>query len=573
MSMARRARGGVLRPARASLDWDYAIFTMIAAVAAIMVSYPAVLVLLRSISTEDIGSPLTFEWLRALVDSSRSREALVNTAIYTAGSSALAMALGVGLAFLSTRTDVPGGRLLGLLAILPILVPPFILVVGWVALADPNAGLINIAASWLMGERTVLVDINTMSGLIWMTGLFLAPYVYLLVAAGFRNCDPSMEEAARVSGASRLRLLRTVILPLQRPALLAALLLVVVMSAGDFIIPSTVGLKARIYMLPSLIWQNSSTFPARPGLAAAQSMLLVVIGLICIFFQRRALQRGGRYTLLGGKGVGITAFPLGRMRYPLATLALLFALCSSLLPVLSVSMMAFMRFWAPYAMTLENLTLRNFRYVLFEYPKVWPSAQNSLLLAVLGATLCVLLAVILAWYFIRMRGRFAGLIEYAMVIPLGIPGIALGVGILSLWILVPGGIYGTLWILLLAYVTAHIPVAIQFVGSALHRIHNDLEDASRICGRSLLGTLRRINLPLMRPALIGCWLLTYVVILREISLVILLYNPSTIVLSVGLMDIWGSGFYPELAVYSLLLLVLGLVPVLLFGRFARFTAD
>lgn len=561
------------RPPRAPLGLDHAAFSVIAVAAAIMVSYPAVLVLLRSISTEDIGSPLTFDWIRALVDARRSREALVNTAIYTAGSSALAMALGVGLSFLSTRTDMPGARLLGLLAILPILVPPFIMVVGWVALADPNAGLINIAASLLFGGRTVLVDINTMSGLIWMTGLFLSPYVYLLVAAGFRNCDPAMEEAARVAGASRLRLLRTVILPLQRPALLAALLLVVVMSAGDFVIPSTVGLKARIYMLPSLIWQNSSTFPPQPGLAAAQSMLLVVIGLVCIFFQRRALQRGGRYTLLGGKGAGLTTFPLGRLRHALAGLAFVFALCSSLLPILSVSAMAFMRFWAPYAMTPENLTLRNFRYVLFEYPQVWPSAQNSLFLAVLGATLCVLLAIVLGWYIVRMRGRFAGLVEYAMVVPLGVPGIALCVGILSLWILVPGGIYGTLWILLLAYITAHIPVALQFVGSSLHRVHTDLEDASRLCGRTLLGTLRRINLPLMRPALIGSWLLIYVVILREVSLVILLYNPSTIVLPVGLMDIWGSGFYPELAVYSLLLLVLGLVPVLLFGRFARFTAD
>lgn len=573
MNLPARAGARLLRPARAMPGLDHAVLATIAVVAAIMVSYPVLLVFLRSISTDDIGSPLTFEWVRALVDSRRSREALVNTAIYATGSSALAMALGVGLSFISTRTDIPGARLLGGLAILPILVPPFILVVGWVALADPNAGLINIAASLLFGGRTVLVNINTMAGLIWMTGLFLTPYVYLLVAAGFRNGDPAMEEAARVSGASRLRMLRTIILPLQRPALLAALLLVVIMSAGDFVIPSTVGLKARIYMLPSLIWQNSSSYPPRPGLAAAQSMLLVVIGLLCILFQRRALQRGGRYTLLGGKGAGVTTFPLGRLRIPLAALAFLFALCSSLLPVLSVSMMAFMRFWAPYAMTPENLTLRNFRYVLFEYPKVWPSAQNSLVLAVLGATICVALAIALAWYIVRMRGRYAGLVEYAMAIPLGVPGIALGLGILSLWILVPGGIYGTLWILLLAHVTAHIPVALQFVTSALHRIHNDLEDASRVSGRTLLGTIRRINLPLMRPALIGCWLLIYVVILREISLVILLYNPSTIVLSVGLMDIWGSGFYPELAVYSLLLLVLGLVPVLLFGRFAKFSAD
>ena len=155
----------------------------------------------------------------------------------------------------------------------------------------------------------------------------------------------------------------------------------------------------------------------------------------------------------------------------------------------------------------------------------------------------------------------------------GVPGIALGLGILSLWILIPGGLYGTLWILLLAYVTAHIPIAMQFVSSALHRIHTDLEDASRISGQNMLGTISRIDLPLMRPALIGSWLLMYVVILREISLVILLYNPSTVVLSVGLMDVWGSGFYPELAVYSLLLMVLGLVPVALLSRFAKFTAD
>lgn len=536
-----------------------------------MVSYPVLVVALRSISKEEIGSALTLEWISALVDSARSREALVNTLVYTAGSTVLAMGLGVLLAFLSTRTDMPGGRAIGVLALLPMLVPPFILVVGWVAIADPAAGFINILASALSGSRTTWVSINTMAGLIWMTGLFLTPYVYLMVAAGFRNSDSAMEEAARVSGAGRWRLLTTIILPLQRPALLAALLLVIIMAAGDFIIPATVGLKAKIYLLPSLIWQNHASFPHRPGLAAAQSLLLVVVGLLCIYFQRRALSRGGRYTTVGGKGSRPMRFPLGRLRYPLGVLALLFALSSSVIPLAAVGCMAFMRYWSPYALKPENLTLRNFNYMLFEYPQVWPSAQHSLLLGVAGASACVALAIALAWYVIRVRGRMAGIVDYAMVLPLGIPGIALGVGILSLWILVPGGIYGTLWILLLAYVTAHIPVAMQFVGSALHRIHTDLEDASRIAGQAWAGTLRRIDIPLMAPALIGSWLLMYVVILREISLVILLYNPSTIVLSVGLLDVWQNGFYPELAVYSLLLLVLGIIPVALLWKFARFT--
>jgi iron(III) transport system permease protein len=554
-----------------TIAWDRLVLSAIAALAVAMVSYPVVFVVLRSISKEDIGSSVTAEWLLAVFNSPRSHEALVNTVIYAGGSSLLAMVLGVGLAFLATRTDVPGGRYLGVLALLPLLVPPFILVVGWVALADPNAGYINIVASTLAGAKTVLVNVNTMTGIIWVTGLFLTPYVYLLVAAGFSSSDAAVEEAARVSGAGRLRLLRTVILPLQRPALLAALLLVVVMSAGDFIIPSTIGLKSRIYLLSSLIWQNSSSLPPRPGLAAAQSLLLVIVGLACIFLQRRALSRGARFTILGGKGAGVTIFPLGTLRHPLAVVALLFALGSSVFPLLAVGSMAFVKYWAPHAFTPANLTLGNFKYVLFDYPQVWPSVQHSLLLALIGASACVALAVALAWYVIRVRGRFATLVEYAMVLPLGVPGIALGLGILSLWILVPGGIYGTLWILLLAFVTAHIPVAMQFVASALHRIHTDLEDASRMAGQGWLGTVRRIDLPLMRPALIGSWLLMYVVILREISLVILLYNPSTVVLSVGLMDVWSSGFYPELAVYSLLLMVLGLVPVALLWKFARFT--
>jgi iron(III) transport system permease protein len=563
----------VPRAARRTVAWDRLVLTGVALAAMLMVGYPVLVVALRAFSKDEIGSALTLEWLTAVFESSRSHEALVNTVVYTAGSACVSMVLGVGLAFLSTRTDIPGGRWIGVLVLLPMLVPPFILVVGWVALADPNAGFINLAASALKGSRARWVDINTMPGLIWMTGLFLAPYVYLLVAAGLRNSDAAMEEAARVSGAGRVRLLRTVILPLQRPALLAALLLVIIMAAGDFIIPATVGLKARIYMLPSLIWQNQSSLPARPGLAAAQSLLLVAVGLLCIYFQRRALARGGRYTLLGGKGASPMRFELGRLRLPLGAIAFLFVLSSSVIPLIAVTSMAFMRYWSPYAMKPENFTWRNFNYVLFEYPQVWPSAQHSVLLALAGATCCVALAIALAWYVIRMRGRLAAWVEYAMVLPLGIPGIALGVGILSLWILVPGGIYGTLWILLLAYVTAHIPVAMQFIGSALHRIHTDLEDASRVSGQAWAGTLRRIDLPLMRPALIGSWLLMYVVILREISLVILLYNPSTVVLSVGLMDVWSSGFYPELAVFSLLLLALGLAPVAFLWKFARFSPE
>ena len=175
---------GARKSSGRSIAWEHVILSLIAAIALVMVVFTVILVVLRSVSKDHVGSELTLEWLAAVFQSGRSREALINTIIYTIGSSILAMVVGVGLSFLSTRTDMPGGRLVGVLALVPILLPPFILVVGWVALADPNAGLINIAASALAGPRTVAVNINTMLGIIWITGLFLTPYVYLLVAAG-----------------------------------------------------------------------------------------------------------------------------------------------------------------------------------------------------------------------------------------------------------------------------------------------------------------------------------------------------------------------------------------------------
>ena len=317
------------------------------------------------------------------------------------------------LAFLSTRTDMPGGRFVGVLALLPMLVPPFILVVGWVALADPNAGFINIARLGARRLARQLVNINTMPG--HHLDDRAVPHALRLPAGGrglHATATPAMEEAARVSGAGPAAAAATrVILPLQRPALLAALLLVVIMSAGDFIIPSTVGLKARIYMLPSLIWQNSQLVPGAARASPPRSRCCWWRSACSASISSGARWRAAAATrIVGGKGAGVDACSRSAscaIRWPRSRL--LFALCSSVIPLLAVGAMAFMRYWAPYALKPENLTLQNFHYVLFEYPQVWPSAQHSLLLALLGAT-ALRRCSPSRWpgTCIRMRGRLAG---------------------------------------------------------------------------------------------------------------------------------------------------------------------
>ena len=532
----------------------------------ILVVYPLVFIVWRSLSTQDLGSAFTLSWYQTVVQDPELRRGILNTIILVASAVVCAMAMGTFIAFLTIRTDLPYARVVGAIAVLPLLVPPFMLVIGWIMLASPEIGFLNIALRALLhlDGGSGPLNIYSMAGMIWVTSLYLTPYVYMLTSSGFRAIDPSLEESARISGSGPIRVLTSITLPVMAPSILAASLLAVVMGAGQFIIPTTLGIQGNVYVLSTLIWQNMNIWPAREQLASAEGFILVAFGLLCLYGQRRLLARGS-YATVTGKGFRPRKIQLGRWRYLALVPCLLYLGVSMALPMIAIVLVAFLRYWTT-DLSWSLFTFNNVDYVLFHYPEVWTSVRNSLVLSVAGATLGMALSLLVSWTVIRTQAWYRRLIAYVSIVPLGIPGIALALGIMTAWINPPIVLYGTIWILLIAYITGHLPIGVQSVTGALHQVSSELEEGARIAGASWGRTLRDITLPLLRPALLSGWILLYVLMLRDISLSILLYTPATIVLSVGLFDIWIEAYYTTLAAYSLILFVLGAVPLILIQR-------
>lgn len=558
-----------LRLARGVLRTDKLVLGLVALLVLLLVGYPIVFVVLRALSVNGVGSSLTLHWFAEFAADSYVRDSILSTIELIAGGLVLALIGGTTLAFLRTRTDMPLPGLATFAAVFPLLIPPFMLVIGWIMLTSPRIGFLNqaIRAVFGLSANAQGINIYTIWGMIWTLGLYLTPYVYLLVSAGFRALDPSLEDAARTSGAPWRTVLRVITLPMLKPVLLAAVLLALVLGTSEFIIPTTLGESGGISVLSTAIWSEMNTFPSQPQLASAQGTLLVVVGVVCLFIQRRLVARGG-FGSVTGKGFRPSRINLGRWRWVALIAVIGYLLVASVLPLAAIILTSLLRFWTT-SLSAHDLTLSNYSYVLFHYPQVWTSVRNSLFLAIVGATVGILLSLILTWIVHRSASRLRYVVSYATILPLGVPGVVLAVGMLTAWISIPVGLYGTIWLMLLAYITGYLPIGMQATTGAFHQVARELEESARVAGASWGQAMRIVIGPLIRPALVGGWLLLYVLMLRDISLSVLLYTPKTIVLSVGLLDIFDEGYYTQLAAYSMILFVLSALPLVLLGRFAR----
>jgi iron(III) transport system permease protein len=476
---------------------------------------------------------------------------------------ACASAVGIALAFLTTRTNIPFSRSIGVVAFAPLLVPPFMLVVGWLMLAAPRIGLFNVALHQLGAPFSV--NIYTRIGVIWVTTLYLVPYIYVIAAAGFKSGSSVQEEAARICGAGPRRVFWRITVRLNLPSILAGMMLALVLAAENFIIPTVLGGQAHFEVLSTAIWQNMNGYPAQAGLAAAEGFILTVFGLILLVGQRRTLARGSHATL-SEKGIQSAAWDLGRWRYAALLPIALYALLAVVLPVAAIVVVSLLRYWTT-DITAANATMSNYSYIFTQYPLLRSGLKNTLELAIGGATITVAVSLLLAWKASRTTGALRQLISYISIVPIGIPGIAFGLAILLSATDVTPALYGTFWILLISYIVGYLPMAMQPVSAGIQQMGHDLEDSARLSGASWLRTLRSITFPLVRPSLAAGWILLYVLLLRDVSRTVLLYTPKTVTMSIGLLDLQTEGYYPRLAAYSVLFLALGIVPLVVVQRF------
>lgn len=459
-----------------------------------------------------------------------------NTLLVGVCTTLLALIIGGTLA-LALAPGVPGRARLERLVVMPLYLTPLLTAMGWNWLASPHSGIINLILHAALGPNVTFNAVSP-AGVIGVSGLAAAPLPFLLISDALRGIDASLLEAARVHGAVPQLVLRRIALPLLLPAGLASAVLVFVQAVGMFSVPAVLGLPAGFTVATTEIYQLLESYPPRIGDATAWGVLLLMIAALLMLAQS-ALLGGRSFVTITGKAFRPSTRP-PRAPYLRAGLAWLYIVLATALPLAALLWAATSTFVTanPWQM---RFTSRHFDYVLFSYPKTWLAAGNSVLLGALTASLVCLFGVAVSWVVVRSRHGARGVLDQLSMIPLSLPAMVFALGLLWVYVRVPLPIYGTLGILLIAYVTHYLPFGVRAGGAALRQLHPELEEAARVAGATWFGTMRRVTLPLIQPAVLAAWALLFILAMQEVSSSILLYSSRSVVLSVAVFDLWENG--------------------------------
>jgi iron(III) transport system permease protein len=517
------------------------------------------------LTPQTAGRPaeFTLENFRTAYVSAETARLFLNSVVFAAGTAALALVLGTALAWMNERTNTPFKKLFFALAIIPLVIPGILFTVAWMLLASPKIGLLNVALQALFGTDYVFFNIYTMSGMIWVDGLHYSPIAFLLMTAAFRSMDPSLEESAQMSGASILQVAWRITFKLAWPAALGALLILFVRAIESFEVPALLGLPVGIHVYTSAIFAAIHQYPSQIGLASSYAITLLVLCCFGIYLQSRLSYQGSRYSTVTGKGFRPRTIDLGRWRWLAASLFVLYFVVIVLLPFLVLVWTSLQKYYsAPSWEAFRRLSLDNYRIVL-DYPSFWQTVGNSLFLALSCAVVVILTAAVIAWVVVRTKIPGRWLLDSLASMPLVVPGIVLGLSIMICYLTIDIGIYGTIWIMLVAYVTRFLPYGMRYVSTSMLQIHRELEESAAMSGASWSMNFRRIVLPLLKPGLLAGFIYVVIVSIRELSSSILLYSPGTEVVSIMIWELWQNGQYVELSALGVMLILLLFVLVMI----------
>jgi iron(III) transport system permease protein len=541
--MAAKWQSALTQPALPAAE--SALAAGLSLLVAVLVLVPMLVVALAAM--QDAGS-ISMRWLATVLSSTR---VIGNTLFVGVGTTVLAVAVGGALALVLVRIDTPGRGVLEQLVILPLYVTPLLTAIAWSWLGSPRGGLINLFARETLGIAAPVVNLHGPGGVVFVSALAYAPLPFLLVAGALRAMDPALEDSARVHGASAAAAFARVTLPLALPAALGSAMLVFVQAMGLFSVPAVLGMPSGFHVVGTEIYRLLNNYPPRAGQAAAWGLLLLAVTAVLVFLQAAVLDRRSFVTITG-KAFRPRLVAIGPVRHLLAALVWLYVATAVVLPVLTLAWAALVNFLTV-DLKLMAFDLRHFRYVLFTYPKTYLAARNSLLLGVATATLVCAIGLGVGWVLVRTRSRARGFLDQVSMMPLALPPIVLALGLLWTYVgltLLP--IYGTVFILLVAYVTHYLPFGVRAASGALRQLHPELEDAARVAGAGLVKTLRLVVFPLTRPSLTAAWTLLFVLAMQEVSASILLYTSRSTVLSVAVFDLWEAGNVNALAALSVM---------------------
>jgi iron(III) transport system permease protein len=550
---ARVAAG--LRTLRSPQGWLPALAVLIGVV---LILSPFLATVVRSVLTGEEGSlSVGLGNFVNMFGNKRFWEALGMTAIIGIGATILSCIFGLGLAWIVARTDMPARNWFDTLNLIPFFLSPFVGAISWTYLAAPNVGLLNQGIAALGGPADFL-NIYTVGGVIWVLALFYTPYVYLFIISPMRRMDPSLEDAARAHGAGFWLTLRHVTTPLMMPALLSGALVVFVTSAGLFDVPLALASPHGIKTIPTTVFQVVQ-YPTDYGLAAAIGVMVMTITVLITLMQRSYLSKRS-FATVTGKGYRPRTVQLGRWKYAALALEFIYVGGGVVLPMAALAMVALSPLWTGKP-DPSTFTLANFTFVVSGHDLARRAMVNSLIVATLGATIGVVIGTLQSYYLQRGRSRLRTVMDVFLSLPIGIPGIILGLGFLILALRTP--LYSTLWIILIAYIARFLPFSTRGISAMLVSLSSDLEESARASGATWLQTMRMVVLPLIWPAVLAAWLMLFVIFIRELGATILLYAQGTETISVAMviMGEMNFGYVAALAMIQ---------AALLFGAFVLF---
>ena len=548
------------------------VFLFVGSIIAFLSLYPTFFLFYGSLTDAPLGVPGHFtlqNYVRAYGDA-EAYPLLLNSFIFGLGASGLSIVFALALAWITIRTNAPFRRLFELTAIIPNILPPILVSISWVMLLNPSNGLINGLFVKFFGLEKGPFNIYSMPGLIFVESLILTPLAFLIVAAALKSMDPSLEESAKTLGSNEFGVMRRVTFPLIRPAILAAGTLNFVRAVESFDTPAIIALPARIEVFTTKIWREAlGSFPTNHNLAAAYGVGILGVALIFVYLYRRFNSHVENYSTVTGQGFRPPQIDLGPWRYPASGVALLLLILLVVLPILVLLLVALLPYYhVPTWQTWQRLTLDHFRYV-WATPRVHRAFANSLFLALVGATVCMILASLASYITVRTKIAARGLIEGLVFIPWAFPGTAMALGLLWAYVDFPIPIYATIWIILIAYVTRFLPYGLRAVTSTIIQVHKELEEASIVCGAGFLATFRRVLIPMMRPGVIAGWIILVTIFMREFSATLFLYSPGSEPLGPLLYFLYLDGMRGRVAAIGLVISVISVILIAIAQHYSR----
>ena len=489
-----------------------------------------------------------------------------NSLIFASGSAGLSFILGTILAWLTERTNTPLRAIFVPIAVVPLILPGVLESIAWIFLLSPKFGYLNVWLRDLFGLPSMPFNVFSLPGMIWVHSVGQVPLAFLMMVAAFKSMDPSLEESAMMSGGNTWQTLRRVTLRLLMPTCGSVLLILFVRTLESFETPALIGIPARIYVYTSEIFLAFNEYPPDYGRGGALAVGLLLLSALGVWLYTRSTKESKKFETVTGKAFRPRQFDLGPWRWAGFAFLTVYFVFVVLLPFLVLLWASFLPFFAaPSWDAIQKLSLDNYRY-LGGFRPFWDAMKNSIILATLTATLAMVLTSLVAWIVYKSRLPGSWILDFLAFVPITVPGIVLGMALILLYVAFPLPIYGTIWMLLIAYVTRFIPYGMRSASGSILQIHSELEEAAAASGASWWETFKRVTLPLLRPGLVAGWIYICIVSFREFSTSVLLATGESRVLSILLFTMFEQGQVTVVAAIGILMILTLLTIVAIFYK-------